>query len=429
MDFPFLRRARWITDKYILVMLGLFPLFVGLHGYSDITQSKFWFFAIATCLWALSAGALLAWGRVRGERYPLRVRPAHLAMGLFLAVSGVSACLSEYGAVTLAGADRNDGYLTTVLYGVIFFGVSWLARPRRRYAWALGASTVLCCAVAVLQLLGLDPFWFYPQGTNYYDKYVAYNGAFLGTLGNVGMMAAFLCIPAGFLPVYALLSDCRRDRLLLAPGALAVVMLGLIDVDAGVVAAAGCALIAVPVVIRRDSAARIAGAVSGGTVLAGLGALWFWPGRSGTLYEMGQVLHGHLADEFGSHRGQIWKQGWELFLEKPWLGGGPGTTNLRFDIIWHNEQLDRTVAVTNAHNAYLGILMNVGLLGLLPYLAAIGCSFVTWLRRRKCGAAYPALGAALVCYLIQDFFGLNRPITAPMLWVLWGLLESRTEEA
>ena len=143
---------------------------------------------------------------------------------------------------------------------------------------------------------------------------------------------------------------------------------------------------------------------------------------------MSQVLHGHLADSFGSARGQIWKQGWRLFLEKPWLGGGPGTASLRFDIRWFSEVRNQTVVVTNAHNVYLGYLVNTGLLGLLPYLAAIAASMVTWVKRRKLGAMYPALGAALLGYLIQDFFGLGLPLTAPIMWVVWGLLESDDPE-
>ncbi len=428
MDRPFLKRARWVTDKFILVMLGLFPLYVGFQGYSDITASKFRFFAAAAGAWTLCVTALLLCGLARGERYHPHVRPAHLCVGLFLAASAVSACLSEYGAVTLLGSDRNDGFLTSVLYGLIFFGVSMLARPRRRYAWALGFSAAVCCAIAVLQLFGLDPFRFYPEGTNYYDKYAALTSAFLGTLGNVGMLAAYLCIPAGFLPVYALLSPHKRDRWLLLPGLLALSMLGLIDVDAGVVAAIGTALVAIPIVLQNDRAARTAGIISGGVTCAGLAGLWFWPGKSGLLYEAGQVLHGRLADEFGSHRGQIWKEGWRLFRERPWLGGGPGTASLRYDILWHNDVTGRTVAVTNAHNAYLGYLMNTGLLGLLPYLGAIACTLITWVRRRKRGPFYPALGTAFLCYLIQDFFGLSLPLTGPLLWLVWGLLESREGE-
>ena len=427
MEFPYLERARWVTDKFILVMLGVFPLFLGFHGYSKVTDSKFWFFAIATGLWALTALVLLVCGLVKGERYKLDVRPAHLAIGAFLAVGGLSACLSPYGAVTLLGSNRHDGYLTTVLYCLIFFGVSQLGRPRRRYAWALGVSAFICCAIAILQLLGLDPFWFYPDGTNYYDKYIAYNGAFLGTIGNVGQLAAYLTLPMGFLPAYAALSKYRSDKLLFIPAAMTAAVLLLMDLDAGVVAMIGCALIAVPVVIQNRRVSRIAGCVSGGLACAGLGALYFWPGTSGTLYEMSQVLHGHLSDEFGSRRGEIWKQSWQFFRQKPWLGGGPGTTSLRFDIRWYSDVRQQTVVVTNTHNVYLGYLVNTGILGLLPYLAAIGCSMITWFKRRHSGALYPALGAAFVCCLIQDFFGLGLVLTAPMLWVVWGLLETQED--
>ncbi len=426
----FLRRARWVTDKYILLMMGVFPLFVGfrLHAYTAITRAKFLFFVIATGVWLVSVAALLLIGAARGERYPITIRPAHIAMAAFLAFGAISAAFSEYGAVCLIGADRYDGYLSTVLYGAIFFGVSLLAEPRPRYAWALGASAAVCSGIVLLQLYGLDPFRLYPEGTNYYDKYALLNSAFLGTLGNAGVTSAYLCLAAPILVIYPVLSEEQRDGWLLLPGAMALAALALCDVDAGVVAAAGCALVSVPMAIRNRRISRIAGAAAGGCAAAGLAALYFWPGTSGTLWEMSQVLHGRLSDSFGSSRGQIWKQGWTLFLEKPWLGGGPGTTSLRFDIRWtrYVEEIgrERVAKVSNAHNVYLGYLLNIGLLGTLSYLAAAVCSFVTWARRRALGALYPALGAALVCYMIQDFFGLGLCLSEPMLFVIWGLLES-----
>ena len=56
----FLRRAQWVTDKYILVMLGLFPLYMGfrLHAYTAVTGSKFRFFAIATASFTHSLSVL-----------------------------------------------------------------------------------------------------------------------------------------------------------------------------------------------------------------------------------------------------------------------------------------------------------------------------------------------------------------------------------
>lgn len=421
---PFFNRARWLTDKYILVMLSLFPLFVGvrLNAYESITASKFYFFAIATGLWAAGSILLLVIGLIRGERYALEVRPAHLAVALFLMVGGISACLSEYGSVCLIGANRYTGYLTYVLYGLIFFGVSWLGEPKRRHIWAMGLAAVVCCVIALLQLGGLDPFWLYPDGTNYYDKYVAYNSAFLGTIGNTGLLSAYLCLAGPTLTAFGLRSK-KFDRLLLLPGALAVIVLLCCDVDAGVLALAGCILVSVPMLIRSPKGSKIAAGVSGGLTLTGLAGVYFWPGTSGTIYEASQLLHGHLADEFGSHRGQIWKRCWELFREKPWLGGGPGTAALRIKIQWYSEVRDQTVQVNNAHNVYLGYLIDIGLPGLLCYLAAIVCSLVTWFRRRD-SALYAALGCGLLCYWIQDLFGLGLTLIAPMMWVVWGLLES-----
>ena len=74
----FLRRAQWVTDKYILVMLGLFPLYCGLrvHAYTAITAAKLHFFIAATALWLAAVIALLVIGAVRGERYAVTARPA-----------------------------------------------------------------------------------------------------------------------------------------------------------------------------------------------------------------------------------------------------------------------------------------------------------------------------------------------------------------
>lgn len=431
----FFQKARWVTDKYILIMLGLFPLFVGFspRAYSHITEMKYYFFVIATVLWLAAVLVLVILGAARRERYPVEIRPAHIAMAIFLALGAISMLLSEYGFACLKGTARNDGYLSTLLYGVIFFGVSLFASPRPRYAWALGISTLICCTLCLIQLMGYDPLSFYPSGTNYYDKFGAYNGAFLGTIGNTGLLAAYLCIAAPLLTEFALLSKGKWDSLLLLPGTMALIVLALCDVDAGVVALAGCLLVSIPMLLRRQRASQIAAGVSGGVTLAGLCGLYFWPGESGTLWELSQVLHGRLSDEFGSHRGQIWKSGWELFCQKPWFGGGPGTTGLRFDITWRRyvEELgkDRVVTVENAHNVYLGYLINWGVFALLSYLTAIGCSMVTWWKRRTDGALYPALGSAFLCYMIQDFFGLGLPLTAPMVWVIWGLLESAPEPA
>jgi len=420
-----LKRAEWLTDKFILLMLGLYPLVWGTEGYGNITETKYYVFAGLTGLWAAGVIVLLVIGMVAGERYWPIIRPAHMATAVFLFVGALSAAASEYGGRCLMGTGRYDGYLTTVLYGLIFFGVSWLGRPRRCYMWALAVSVTVLSVISWLQLLGLDPFGLYPEGTNYYDKYVAYGSAFLGTIGNVGLVSAFLALAAPVLTVYALLSEEDYDWILLVVGALGFGILAFCQAEAGYVGVAACVLVGVPVVIRGRKARRLAAGISGGIAATGLAALYFWPGESGTLWEIREVLHGNLADEFGSRRGEIWKRSWELFLEKPWLGGGPGTSAARFKIVWTGEY--RTTSVDNAHNVYLAHLINTGILSVLAYGTAAVCSMVTWIRRRDKGPLYPAMGCGVLSYMVQDFFGLGLHFTAPLLFVAWGLLESVNE--
>lgn len=164
-------------------------------------------------------------------------------------------------------------------------------------------------------------------------------------------------------------------------------------------------------------------------VLFGLTLIYFWPGDCGTVYELSCVLHGEIHDQFGSSRILIWRDVLALVPERLLFGGGPDTLALRLDLTFSRFVPETGVTlhtfVDNAHNEYLGYLVNVGLLGLMAYLAAMVCSIVTWLRHRDVASILPALGCGILCYWIQGLFGLGLCIVAPVLWILWGLLESR----
>lgn len=85
-------------------------------------------------------------------------------------------------------------------------------------------------------------------------------------------------------------------------------------------------------------------------------------------------MQGNIKDSFGSSRILIWRKSLELVPERMLLGGGPGTLSLRLDVNFSRfvEETGQTLSssVDNAHNDYLGILVNTGLLSLAAYLAA-----------------------------------------------------------
>lgn len=433
-DMSNLEKARWVTDKFIYFMLTVYPLFWG-GGYTDITAPKAKLFYGATLLWAVLVVLLVGAALVRREPTELRLRPVHYAMAAFLALAAVSALVSPWWSSTLMGAagakdqPRYDGFVTLACYGVIFFGVSLLGKPKREYIWVMTGAAVLCCVLAAVQLCGVNIFGLYPEGTNYYDKFERYNSAFLGTIGNVGLFGQYLCIVAPVALVTGLRSKKRTEKLLLtAAAAFMAVLLVFSQAEAAYVGALGCVLVCVPLLLptrrQRITAAKIVAVLC----VIGLACVYMWPGEGGTVWEFSRVLHGDIRDEFGSRRVEIWRSALALVPERPWLGGGPGTFGCRVDIRWSRfieaTGKTRVAAVSNTHNLYLAYLVNQGILGLGSYLACLGCSFVSWLRRRFDGGLAAALGCGLICCAIQDFFCLTLSVAAPVMWVVWGLFES-----
>ena len=185
-----MKGAKWLTDKYICLMLLVFPLWTGFEGYADLTRSKFLFFAVLTGAWLLAAGVSL----LRAHTPPPNLRPEGWVCLGFLAGACLSAACSPYGDAVLIGASRYDGLLTLLLYGCIFLGVSAFGERRARYAALLGVSCAACCAVALLQLAGGNPLGLFPGGYTYYDAGVRYSGAFLGTIGNTDLLASYFCL-------------------------------------------------------------------------------------------------------------------------------------------------------------------------------------------------------------------------------------------
>lgn len=426
--------ARWLTDKYIYLMLGVFPLYWG-GGYMNITEPKALFFYIATGLWIAAAVVLCAGAALRHERLCVQLKPIHWALAVFLLLAAVSSLVSPWWANSLLGAPstngqpRYDGLATLVGYGAVFFGVSLLGRPKRSYVWVMTGAAVLCCLVAAAQLLGADPLHLYPEGTNYYDKYGVYSGAFLGTVGNVGLLGQYLCIVTPVSVAFGLRAKRRWERIgLLAASALELVILLLSQAEAAYVGILACTLVAVPLMLPTKRARRTAAVCSAAVVAAGLIVLWFWPGQSGTVWEASRVLHGDIRDEFGSRRIEIWRNALQLVPERPWLGGGPGTFGERVDISWTRfiEETGRVrrAIVSNAHNIYIAYLVNNGILGLAAYLGCIACSAVTWLRGRFGSDFIGAAGCGLLCCMVQDFFCVALCVVTPILWVVWALMES-----
>lgn len=419
-------KARWLTDKYISLMLLVFPLWTGTEGYAAITRGKFLFFAVLS---ALYLALLLPCTLLVGEK-PRRARlPQWFALA-FMAAACLSAALSPYGRAVILGASRYDGLLTLLLYGGIFLGVSAFGEWKKYYVYLLATSASICSLVAIPQLLGGNPFGLYPGELTYFDANVRYTGEFLGTIGNTNLLAAFYCLCIPLFIWHALTHRALRDRLVLAAAALCLGVLIASRVASGAVALAAAAVVLMPYYVNYTSHSRKKALIAAGCMaalcLAALAAVYAYGGNSGTLHELSQLLHGHVEDSYGSSRVAIWRECLRLFGESPVTGGGPDTLALRTDMTFSRfvEETGSTISthVDNAHCEPLGYLVNLGALGLIPYLALCAGS----LRRFFRGCA-PAAGGALCCYYVQSLFGLGLCIVVPLVWIYMGLVCSGKE--
>lgn len=472
-------KQRW-THWYLLTMAGIFPLWLGWKGYADLTAQKFAFFVITTSVWLTGLAVLT----LRAGRQPLKHCSARPWVLAFLAALCLSALCSPHGAETLLGPSRYDGLVTWLLYGGIFLGVSAYGKPRLSQAYALAAGSVMNC---VIQLLGYNCLWLFPAGWTYYDSGVQYTGAFLGFIGNTDVLAAYFClvIPMCF-GLYVLCGGRKTARLLPA-GALSLFVLLESGVSGGLVGLLLCVLLGAPLILTDTPrlsrglqvlsltalTAALSAAISFSAfgaefklckpfilllaaacllgfaghqlakcnpmlcklprtilllellcIAAALTALYLRPPAEGTLYELSRLLHGEVSDSFGSRRVEIWRNVWQLVKERPLLGGGPGTLELRTDLEFSRfvSESGRTLRVhlDNAHNEYLNLLVNGGLMSLIPYLGLLAATLRRLWRNRD-NRLLCALLLPLLAWWGQAFFGLGLCIVMPLMWTMWGL--------
>ena len=473
-----------ITDVYIITMLLLFPLFFGFSGYSQITLSKYVFLLSATGLWL---AALLTTTLLHRAETPHRC-PAQLAACALGLVAFLSWLLCGDLSASFLGAGRYDGFLTTLVYILIFLGVSAFSRPKALYFRAFALSVALVLLISLLQLAGRNPLRLYPRDLGYYDHGIRYSGVYLGTIGNTNILDAILCLA---LPLFFSLYVCGVDWYCLVPLALAVPVLWKAGGDGLKLSMMLTALLIPPMLftdlLRIRRALR---ALAWMLLTAALGALWqpgpgtplrfsvsalpgtllaaaalsaalsfcplparfsprkrtlrrfftvlscfavliafaavlFVPWQNGTLYELRQLLHGHMDDSFGSSRIRIWRACLALVPSRPVIGCGPGMLASHLDIEFTRfvPETGETLRsyVDNAHNIYLAVLVNTGILGLCALLATLALTAREAICRRR-DPLFLSLAVGVICASLHGFFGLGLCLSEPVYWLALGML-------
>lgn len=430
--------ASKISAVYLAGMLSIFLVYCGTNGYVSILRSKW----ILYLLLSISYLGILLVSRLeltlvgalpfpRPISFWKALNHPQKTMCLLWFCSAISTILSTHPKLSLWGSERREGLITITLYIGCCLAISLYGKLRPWMLWLFAITMSLNCILALIQLAGYNPFHLYPQGLNYYDKYELYAGEFLGTIGNVDILSAVLCIAIPLFWIALIRGLNPRRWLLCIPLGLCVIVLFRAFVSGGIVAVCSSILLTIPVLQTTHKARKTAWITVFLLCIIGIVAIYLLGYRTSEfIYEASELLHGHWDDSFGSGRLYIWRTAAELIPQHPLFGCGPDTLGLQIDAAF--ERINKSVGavihsqVDNAHNEYLNMLVERGAVTLMIYLALLVQCAYHWVRNAAKQPAAALCGGAVLTYCIQAFFGLSSPASAIYFWLALGGLIGTT---
>ncbi len=422
-----------ITQAYLILLMTVFLFFTGSAGYMKISESKFRAFTLISVGYIAAIAAVTAADIIRGRSSPLALlrssTHAQRAAVLYLTITWISAVMSPYWPDTVIGASRYEGAFTITLYVAAFLLISAYGRADRLLLWVFAGAVALESILCIVQMEGYNPFTLYPSGYNYFDAGVAYNGAYLGTIGNADMTAAFYCLAVPIL-AYGLARIRGSGRLILlaalVPALYAAVKM---SVMAGYVGVSAGLMLAFPAGLSKRRTRIICWAALAAIILAGALTVYIADLPFEMFHQAHNILHGSFDGSFGSGRIHIWGQVLEHAARRPLLGFGPDTMingGLEPFRRYSAELGGMIVAmIDTAHSEYLNILYHQGIFALAAYVWLLALLIKRWLKSSPADGAAWALGAGVLGYCAQAFFGFSTCIITPFFLGAAGLLESR----
>ncbi|SET90376.1 O-Antigen ligase [Lacrimispora sphenoides] len=128
-------------------------------------------------------------------------------------------------------------------------------------------------------------------------------------------------------------------------------------------------------------------------------------------------------DDWGTHRGYIWRIGLENYSRFPMIhkifGYGPDTYGLLTHFNNYNDMVHKYQEVFDSvHNEYLQYFITMGPFSLISYIAFLISSGVSMFRRSKGDAHIMAIFFAVICYAVQATVNISVPIVTPIMFTL-----------
>lgn len=415
--------------------MTVFLFYTGTNGFQGIADSKYSAFLVLCggySLVMLLLGAELALiGNLKVPSLKTIIYKSSWTQRfviVYLLITWLSAVVSPYFPITIIGATRNEGALTITIYCITFLLLSVYGFIKRWMLPTLAVTVSLFDILCIFQLFGFNPFTLYPKGDNYFGANVDYGGAYLGTIGNVDLVAAFFCIVIPILWVSIIRCKHKMKWLLLIPLGLSIFVLVKMWVLAGLVGVFVGGLISLCVVLPLSTRAKkILWCMLAGTIVLAILCLFLFDPGHGMFHEIHMILHGELDASFGSGRIHIWRSVLECIPKQFLFGSGPDTMHLAHlePFYRYDETMNTTIVaeIDVAHNDYLNILFHQGIFAALAYIAMLVYTAKQWVYKPAHSIKIAILGSALLGYSIQAFFGFSMCMVSPFFWLILALFE------
>jgi len=316
----------------------------------------------------------------------------------FLAWGGLSLLWAEnFGA----GIEQMQRYLLVALLVPIVFTAVRNERDTKAVSGGYVAGATIAAGYGLLLIPSISGAQGAVDATEQLNRIA-------GTVGDPNVLASVILV--GAILAIALAVTQRRSPpmriLLVGCGVLCLAALVLTFSRGGLIAL-GAAILAAPLVAKRKAAIVATGLLVAFCIVAYIGALAPADARERI-----------VANDGGSGRTDIWKIGWRMVEAKPIVGLGvgnfqsssihyqirPGTATVRTDLA-DNPSV--------AHNSYLELLAEMGIVGLTLFLgivlAALAAAYKATRKffadnRPDLAVLSGAVFASLISLLASDFF-------------------------
>lgn len=374
-----------------------------------------------------AAALLVLWGIVALRQRRVEIARNWLYVPLLglgvLAIAQYAFGLSVYPYLTKIDLLLWGAYLILFFLTVQSFRT---VEQGKQFAWFLATLAFLVSLFAIAQHFTFNGrlYWFValPPAAAPFGPYVNHNhfAGFLELAVLPGLaLLMFSCVP-------------REKRVLL--GLFTIVSIGALLLSAsrggifgflfGFVALCGFA----GVFARKSRALAIAGLI---VVLSGAVIVWL-----GARHTIGRFERMTVASEMGPDGRLTFYQGtWRIFVSHPWAGTGLGTFETAYPR--YETEYSGNIIVNHAHDDYLELLSDMGMLGGFCMLALIVLLFWRGLARLRSSGGRLARAvtagslAACSALLLHSFvdFNFHIPSNALLFLLLAALATSQMPEA